>query len=76
MVVPDTIFEVASDPWEPPDDDEIHERRIQTTHSTQGVTASRALQRTALARRRWTRDRWTNQSGDVRDSKGSVIDCA
>jgi predicted kinase len=29
MVVPDSIFELASDAWEPPDDDEIRERRIQ-----------------------------------------------
>jgi predicted kinase len=35
MVVPDTIFELASDAWEPPDDEEIHERRIQTVASDQ-----------------------------------------
>ena len=33
MVVPDAVFELASDAWESPDDDEIQERRIQLVAS-------------------------------------------
>jgi predicted kinase len=37
MVVPESIFELASDAWEPPDDSEIHERRIHLVSPDRGA---------------------------------------
>lgn len=37
MVVPDSIFELASDAWEPPDDSEIRERGIHLVSSDRGA---------------------------------------
>lgn len=34
MVVPRSIFEVASAMWEPPDEDEIREQHVQIVSST------------------------------------------